>query len=149
MILGTDQSLRFVSTENMCAFLSGIACLALLTLLWLMRTKASRSPLPPGPLGVPLLGYLPWLDPVQPYKTLTRLVSQYGPVFSVRLGSVPCVVLADNTIIKEVFSRDEVSGRPPLYLFSWLLENSGIIFSEARLVSDGRNSKSIKTVTNS
>ena len=81
------------------------------------------------------MGYLPWLDPVQPYKSLTRLVSQYGPVFSVRMGSVPCVVLADNSVIREVFTRDEVSGRPPLYLFSWLLENSGIIFSEAQTVS--------------
>ena len=45
------------------------------------------------------------------------------------------LVLADNSVIREVFTRDEVSGRPPLYLFSWLLENSGIIFSEAQLVS--------------
>ena len=116
----------------MCAFILGIAVPSLLALLWLLQ---KRSSLPPGPLGVPLLGYLPWLDPVQPYKSLTRLVSQYGPVFSVRMGSVPCVVLADNSVIREVFTRDEVSGRPPLYLFSWLLENSGIIFSEAQTVS--------------
>ena len=120
---------------SMCAFLPGIAVLVLLALLWLLQRRASQSSLPPGPLGVPLLGYLPWLDPVQPYKTLTQLVTSYGPVFSVRLGSVPCLVLAEISVIKEVFSRDEVSGRPPLYLFSWLLENSGIIFSEAQLVS--------------
>ena len=118
----------------MFTFLWGIAVLVLLALLWSFQKRASQSSLPPGPLGVPLLGYLPWLDPVQPYKTLTQLVTSYGPVFRVRLGSVPCLVLAEISIIKEVFSRDEVSGRPPLYLFSWLLENSGIIFSEAQLV---------------
>ena len=34
--------------------------LGLAALVWLARTPA-----PPGPWGLPLLGYLPWLDPLQ------------------------------------------------------------------------------------
>ena len=52
-------------------------------------------------------------------------------MFSVRLGSVDCVVLADNETIRDLFSRDAVTGRPPLYLFSEVLEESGIIFSQS------------------
>ena len=107
---------------------------ALLTLLltlivWSRRTRRSRQP--PGPWGLPVVGYLPWLDPAHPYKTLTALARMYGPVFRVKMGSVDCVVLADNNIIKEVFSKDSVSGRPPLYLFSQVMEESGIIFSQS------------------
>ena len=109
-----------------------------------MKKRTLESSLPPGPLGVPFLGYLPWLDPVQPYKSLNQVVSRYGPVFSVQLGSVPCVVLANNNIIREMFSKAEVAGRPPLYLFSWVMENSGIIFSEARAVTNSSMPDQIK-----
>ena len=136
--------MAIVIRENMCALLLGILSSVLLTLLWIMKKRTLESSLPPGPLGVPFLGYLPWLDPVQPYKSLNQVVSRYGPVFSVQLGSVPCVVLANNNIIREMFSKAEVAGRPPLYLFSWVMENSGIIFSEARAVTNSSMPDQIK-----
>ena len=54
---------------------------------------------------------------VQPYLTLTRLAGVYGPLYRLQLGSVPCVVLADTRLVKEVLGREEAAGRPPLYLF--------------------------------
>ena len=54
---------------------------------------------------------------MQPYLTLTRLAGVYGPLYRLQLGSVPCVVLADTRLIKEVLGREEAAGRPPLYLF--------------------------------
>ena len=109
-----------------------IVVAVLVCIAW-SRTRNTRGVirLPPGPRGLPVLGYLPWLDPSHPYKTLTALVKRWGPVFSVRLGSVDCVVLADNETIRDLFSRDAVTGRPPLYLFSEVLEESGIIFSQS------------------
>ena len=103
-----------------------------LTLItWIQRSRRRRRRQPPGPWGLPVLGYLPWLDPTHPYKTLTALARRFGPVFSVKMGSVDCVVLADNNIIRDLFNKDSVSGRPPLYLFSQVMEDSGIIFSQS------------------
>ena len=108
-----------------------VAVLTLLLILILWSSKRiRRRRQPPGPWGLPVLGYLPWLDPAHPYKTLTALARRFGPVFSVKMGSVDCVVLADNNIIRELFTKDSVSGRPPLYLFSQVMEESGIIFSQ-------------------
>ncbi|GIX95435.1 hypothetical protein CEXT_280851 [Caerostris extrusa] len=36
---------------------------------------------PPGPVGLPFLGYLPFLEP-NPHLVLQRLAKDYGPIFS-------------------------------------------------------------------
>ena len=115
----------------MCVLISLAAALLLLVIILKYRSViVSRKSLPPGPPGVPVLGYLPWLDPVQPYKTLTKLVTRYGKVFSLQMGGVPCVVVADNAVMKDLFSREEVTGRAPLYLTHGIMKGKGLICSE-------------------
>lgn len=58
-----------------------------LTRLW--------SRLPPGPVGLPILGYLPFLDRKQPQRTLELLSAKYGKVFSIQMGRITAVVIAD------------------------------------------------------
>ena len=36
--------------------------------------------IPPGPIGLPIIGYLPFLDK-KPYKTFAQLGKRYGKVF--------------------------------------------------------------------
>ena len=86
--------------------------------------------MPPGPRGLPILGFLPWLNPSEPYKTLTDLVKRYGKVYSIKMGNVPCLVVADNKVMKDLFVREEVSGRAPLYLTHGIMQGKGIICSE-------------------
>ena len=112
-----------------------LVVVVLLVLAW-FRTRRER--LPPGPWGLPVVGYLPFLNPSHPYTTLTKLTETWGKVFTLRMGSVDCVVLADNKITKELFSQEAVSGRPPLFLFSEILEQSGIIFSQAEVWREQR-----------
>ena len=112
--------------------------LVLLVLAWSRTRSAGRERLPPGPRGLPVVGYLPFLNPSHPYTTLTKLTETWGKVFTLRMGSVDCVVLADNKIIKELFSLEAVSGRPPLFLFSEILEQSGIIFSQTEVWREQR-----------
>ncbi|XP_051216448.1 cytochrome P450 81Q32 [Lolium perenne] len=65
-----------------------------------------RRRLPPGPaFALPFLGHLPLLKKPL-HATLARLASRYGPVFSLRLGSRPAVVVTSGELARECFSSD-------------------------------------------
>ncbi|PIA39725.1 hypothetical protein AQUCO_02600284v1 [Aquilegia coerulea] len=49
--------------------------------------------LPPGPLGLPLIGHLHMLGEL-PHRPLRRLAKKYGPIMSIRLGSIPTMVVS-------------------------------------------------------
>ena len=44
-------------------------------------THTQRKRLPPGPTGLPIVGYLPFLGK-EPHKDIARLVDKYGNVFT-------------------------------------------------------------------
>ncbi|XP_065290412.1 cytochrome P450 2A9-like isoform X2 [Dermacentor albipictus] len=90
---------------------TGIATLALVAFLWSRyRCKnTGRIPLPPGPRGVPLLGYLPFLRGQQ-HKAFRDIADKYGPVFRIKLGAMNVVVLNDFESISEGYSK--LLGRP-------------------------------------
>ncbi|KAK6170816.1 hypothetical protein SNE40_019118 [Patella caerulea] len=75
-----------------------------------------RDNQPPGPLGVPLLGYLPFFGRY-PHLTFSKLREKYGDIFSVKMGSFPAVVINGKDLIKEAFvgRGDDFSGRPRFY----------------------------------
>ncbi|CAN7942754.1 unnamed protein product, partial [Ixodes hexagonus] len=81
--------------------------------LWIQRSrkpeKASSS-LPPGPWGLPLLGYLPFLRRKQ-HVVFRDLAHKYGPVFSVRLGPVDAVILNNYESVREGFSKKQLLAR--------------------------------------
>lgn len=72
--------------------------------------KHSRT-LPPGPWGVPILGYLPFIKGAT-HLHFDELAKKFGSIFSIRLGSELIVVLSDYRIIRDSFRREEFSGRP-------------------------------------
>ena len=84
----------------------------------------------PGPWNFPIIGYLHKLDPQAPYLTLTKLVQKYGPIYSIRLGMLSVVVVADVRIIKKILAKDETLERPPLYLVTTVFEGKGTTYNE-------------------
>ncbi|XP_053201353.1 cytochrome P450 2C9-like [Panonychus citri] len=66
---------------------------------------------PPGPLGFPIVGYLPFIKK-DTHKQFTELAQKYGPVFSLRIGSFNVVVINGWTAIKEAFADDNLLARP-------------------------------------
>ena len=80
----------------------------------------------PGPWGLPLIGYLPWIDPRAPYETFSRLAQQYGSVYSLKLGRLEAVFVSDPVLIRQAFNRDDFSGRAPLYLTHGIMKGYGI-----------------------
>ncbi|CAL5013972.1 unnamed protein product [Urochloa decumbens] len=88
--------------------LSAVAFLYLFSL----RRRVNNNNLPPGPTGFPLVGSLPSLDP-QLHAYFARLAGQYGPIFSIRLGSKLGVVVTSASLAREVLRDHDLafSGR--------------------------------------
>ncbi|KAG5593005.1 hypothetical protein H5410_043519 [Solanum commersonii] len=77
-----------------------------LTILWYKLNK-EESRLPPGPHGLPIVGFLPFLR-ANLHHQLTELSQQYGPIYKFWLGGKLCVVLNSPSLAKEVV-RDQDS----------------------------------------
>ncbi|KAI3468881.1 hypothetical protein Pfo_025544, partial [Paulownia fortunei] len=81
----------------------------LLSIFWckkaLLNLGGKTPPLPPGPWGLPIIGYLPFLGSNLLHQ-FTDLARQYGPIYKLRLGSKMCVVIGSPSLVKQVV-RDE------------------------------------------
>lgn len=81
--------------------------------------KRNENPLPPGPTGVPILGYLPFIR--KPYHIVFKELSeQYGPIIRVRLGFKDVVVLNDLASIRQGLTNPDVLFRPEDFVFRYL-----------------------------
>lgn len=96
----------------------------LLAILERERRNKSRK-LPPGPWGLPIVGYLPWLDPKQPHESLTSLTKKYGRICALRMGSVYTVLISDPRIVRQAFAKSAISGRAPLHLTHGIMQGYG------------------------
>lgn len=92
--------------------------LALKYLVSMRRDKKSKR-FPPGPSGVPLLGYLPFVR--KPYHIAFKELSDcYGPIFRLRLGCKDVVVLNDIASVREGLNNPDVFYRPEDFVFRFL-----------------------------
>lgn len=64
-----------------------------------------------GPVGYPIVGYLPFLGP-EAYADIGKIGKKYGDVFSIKMGSYWYVVLNDFNIIKNALKDEVTTGRP-------------------------------------
>lgn len=106
----------------------------ILLLFFAIRNKNNNKNniLPPGPLGIPILGYLTFLGN-EKHTKFEYLSKKYGSIFSARLGCQLTVVISDYKIIREAFKKYEFSGRPKTPLMNTLngfgkFNNSTLIF---------------------
>ncbi|XP_006627746.3 cytochrome P450 2M1-like [Lepisosteus oculatus] len=106
--------------------------LLFLALLWRSRSKQSQpSRLPPGPAPWPFVGSLLHVDLKQPYKSYLKLSQQYGPVFTVWLGSKPVVVLSGYRTLRDAFvsQGEEFSGRANYPILQKVTDGYGLLVS--------------------
>ncbi|XP_055332149.1 cytochrome P450 2J6-like [Paramacrobiotus metropolitanus] len=78
---------------------------------------------PPGPLGLPFVGYGPFLTSDPPAKLL-KLKKRYGKVMSMSFGPQLTIVLNDYEAVKEAFIKqgDLFTGRPSTFMLDLLVE---------------------------
>ncbi|GKB22919.1 cytochrome P450 76C1-like protein [Tanacetum coccineum] len=76
-----------------------------LVLLWykwtLPYTTMGKNHLPPGPYGLPVVGYLPFLGS-NLHERFTEMAKKYGPIFSLQLGCKLHVVVNSVDLVKVV-----------------------------------------------
>lgn len=108
------------------ALLTFILCgLLMLKSLISNSLKRKEKPLPPGPTGVPILGYLPFIR--KPFHiAFKELSEQYGPIIRLRLGGKEVVVLNDLDSIQEGLTNPDVLFRSNDFVFNYL-EFKGIV----------------------
>lgn len=100
------------------------------------RTYLSTLELPPGPIGLPFLGYLPFMSH-EIHVTLTRLSERYGPIYQIHLGGIRVVVLNDASLVRQAFRQPVFSGRPDTQL-TRILQGYGIVNSDGALWKEQR-----------
>ncbi|XP_048141065.1 flavonoid 3'-monooxygenase CYP75B137-like isoform X1 [Rhodamnia argentea] len=82
-----------------------IAITAFIFFAWFRRRKNTMGPLPPGPRGVPFLGYLPFLG-THLHQKFSELAETYGPIYKLQLGSKLYIVVNSASLAKEIV-RDQ------------------------------------------
>ena len=91
------------------AILLGIL-LFLWTCFYLLKLNpfSSTLPLPPGPRPLPIIGNLHQLGE-RPYRTLADLAKAYGPIISIKFGSITTIVVSSSDVAKEMFQKHDLA----------------------------------------
>ncbi|CAG0919147.1 unnamed protein product [Notodromas monacha] len=97
-----------------------LASVLVLFLTFSLRLLWRWQRMPPGPWGVPLIGYIPWVNPIFPWETYTTLSRKYGPVMSVNFCGTPQIILSDCEAVSEALSMMAFIDRPHFLLFEVL-----------------------------
>ncbi|XP_074603771.1 cytochrome P450 2A8-like [Brevipalpus obovatus] len=88
----------------------------------------SRRPkrFPPGPYGLPIVGYLPFVSDHLP-EDYIKLGKKYGSPFSIHLGKFDFIIINDWHHANEALQREELLARQPDGFSGGLLPGKGIM----------------------
>ncbi|XP_071701335.1 cytochrome P450 CYP736A12-like [Rutidosis leptorrhynchoides] len=101
-------------------------------LRWCYSTHIHRKTSPPGPFPLPIIGNLHLLGKL-PHCAFYKLSQRYGPIMSIHLGSINCVVVSSPDGAKLFFGTHDaiLTSRPKLELAKYLYYgNKGILLTE-------------------
>ncbi|ODM92572.1 Cytochrome P450 2J5 [Orchesella cincta] len=108
-----------------------IAVLLLIGFLFFRKNKKDPR-YPPGPRSIPLLGNVLQLrkDPLQVFQ---KWAVEYGPIFSIRIGTQDTIVVNDPKLVKELFSDMNSIGRPFNPVTYYVGKGNGIITAHGQV----------------
>lgn len=94
-------------------------------LLFFLGHKKQNNTIP-GPIGLPFLGNMLQIDNSAPHIYLGKLALKYGQIMSIRLGSIPILVISSVKLAKEVMkTNDPIFCSRPLLLGQQKLSYNG------------------------
>ena len=123
--------------------------LLLVAALVVFRRRRGHRVEPPGPWGLPVVGYLPFLGRKM-NLTINSLAQRYGDVFQLRLGSRKVVVISGQKSIRKALLENGTvfAGRPDFYTYN-IIENFGFAdFSPSFRVYKKNTMKAFAQFTN-
>ncbi|PPR86616.1 hypothetical protein GOBAR_AA34080 [Gossypium barbadense] len=91
------------------SFLVAILGISLWHVWTIRKPKKDIAPLPPGPRGLPIVGYLPYLGTDNLHLVFTDLAAAYGPIYKLWLGNKLCVVISSAPLAKEVVRDNDIT----------------------------------------
>ncbi|KAM7514384.1 hypothetical protein LguiA_003967 [Lonicera macranthoides] len=106
--------------------LSSLLILFLLVLPKLFQRRNKN--LPPSPPSYPIIGHLHLLK-VPIHRSLQNLSYKYGPIFTLKFGSRPVLIISSPQLLEECFTKNDIifANRPRLLLGKHLGYNYTII----------------------
>ncbi|KAI5290674.1 hypothetical protein KEM54_000808 [Ascosphaera aggregata] len=115
----THQQLIMVSESRLfevTLILSGL--LLSYGLYRLLKVGSRPKGIPPGPPTVPILGNLHLMNKDKPWALYERWAKEYGPVYSLMLGTRVRIILSSDQAVKDLLDRRSsiYSGRPSMYI---------------------------------
>ncbi|XP_025015985.1 cytochrome P450 2J6-like [Tetranychus urticae] len=115
-------------------------CLIVWLIKYLFNFINRIHKLPPGPWGLPIVGYLPFIKK-DAYIQMTELAKKYGPVFSFKCGQFDVVVINGTELMKEALVNEQILDRPKDFFtpgmtkIPSLVEMSGEVWRQQRRVA--------------
>jgi len=86
--------------------------LVFLVILWfislVLKQNRVQPSSPPGPKGLPLVGYLPFLSP-NLYRTFSELRNVYGSIFKIQIGTKLWIVISSSSLVAELVRDQDVT----------------------------------------
>ncbi|KAK8060326.1 cytochrome P450 [Apiospora saccharicola] len=96
----------------------------------LLRIGRRPPGYPPGPPTVPLLGNLHLVPKENPHLQMKKWAEEYGPVFSLMLGTQATIVLSSDQAVKDLLDKrgSIYNSRPDLYIARIVSNNHRMLF---------------------
>jgi hypothetical protein len=100
------------------AFYALLAVLVAVAIYGLSSIGRRPADYPPGPPTLPLIGNLHLMPKEKPHLQFQKWAEEYGPVYSLILGTKVMVVLSSDQAVKDLLDKRSgiYSSRPEMYL---------------------------------
>ncbi|KAG1675950.1 Cytochrome P450 2C29 [Nymphon striatum] len=131
--VGFEINLTFLASLAFYHFnlpLPATLCMAIVFISLILFYKSDKYKYPPGPVGLPILGSLPWLALKDQTEYIVELHKKYGSIFMIKIGSIKNIVINDYETIKEFSNHPDFQDRPKAGVINEFLQGYGVVDAE-------------------